>query len=344
MRIAVDAMGGDFAPREIVKGAVQAAESGAQVLLVGDEARVEEEFRTLGLPRNGIDIVHAAEVIPMGEHTQQAVRRRGSSIAVACDLVKSGEAQGMFSAGNTAATMALCKIRIGAIPGIARPAIATVLPTRTGLIVILDVGANVDCSATNLIQFALMGSVYAEAVLGIAHPRVGLLSIGEEEGKGNELTRAAYDVIAESGLNFKGNVEGRAIFSGEFDVVVCDGFAGNVVLKVSEGVAEMTMGAIKEEARRSILNRVPMRQLRGVFARVRNRMDYAEYGGAPLLGVRGVSIIGHGRSHARAVANAVIKARQTVEGDVVGRIARSPLIAELGENRTPAGAQMREAL
>jgi glycerol-3-phosphate acyltransferase PlsX len=329
MRIAIDAMGGDYAPRETVKGAVAAADDGLEIVLVGDRQAIGRELCEIGADACHVELVQADETIPMGEPTRTAVRRRRSSIWIAADLVKRGEAEALISAGNTAAAMAIATVCVGRIPGIDRPAIATVVPTLSGQAVLLDVGANVDCSPANIAQFAVMGTVYAETVLGIKRPRVGLLSIGEEEIKGNILTRSSHSALAERGLNFCGNVEGRDIFSGDFDVVVCDGFVGNVVLKVSEGVAEMTFRAIKQEVSRSLLNRIPMFLLRGALSRLRAKMDYAEYGGAPLLGIRGVCIIAHGRSQARAIANAVRKARQTVEGDVVGKIAGSPLVAGL---------------
>jgi glycerol-3-phosphate acyltransferase PlsX len=337
MRIAIDAMGGDLAPQEIVKGAVAAAGPGVEIVFVGDRPAIEREFAGLAVDPGEAEIVHAEETVAMGEPARTAVRRRRSSIWIACDLVKRGQAQALVSAGNTAATMAIGTVCMGRLPGIDRPAIATVIPTLSGQAVLLDVGANVDCSTTNIAQFAVMGTVYAEAVLGMERPRVGLLSIGEEEIKGNVLTRSSHSALSECGLNFCGNVEGRDIFSGQFDVVVCDGFVGNVVLKVSEGVAEMTFRAIRQEVGRSLLSRIPMLMLRSAFSRLRAKMDYAEYGGAPLLGIQGVCIVAHGRSDARAIASAVRKARQTVDGDVVGKIAGSPLVAGLMDK--PNGAQ-----
>ncbi len=327
MRIAVDAMGGDYAPVEIVKGAVQAANlQGVTIILVGDQQAVERELSKYpAQSRRHIVVRHASEVVAMDEHPANAIRKKpDSSIVVAANLVNSGDAQAMVSAGNTGAAMAVATLRLGRIRGIDRPAIGTVLPVgNNGQAVMLDAGANVDCSVENLLQFAVMGKEYAQHVLGISNPRVGLLSIGEEPSKGNELTKNANARLSETALNFVGNVDGKDAFRGAADVIVCDGFAGNIVLKIAEGVAEHIFGIMKTE-----LNRNPIRKLGGMmakpaFAMVKASLDYSEYGGAPLLGVNGVCIIGHGRSNAKAVCNAIRAAASAVEHDVVNSITAS---------------------
>jgi len=321
MRIALDAMGGDFAPHEIVRGALLAQRfSGVDVILVGEEEKIRDclgEMSSGHAPR----IQHASEQILMHEAPALAVRKkRDSSIAVCCDLIKRGEADAMVSAGNTGAVMATALLKLGRTEGIDRPAIGTVVPTRSGKAILLDVGACVDCEPKNLLQFALMGAVYAEKVLGIQKPRVGLMSIGEEETKGNELTRAAFREISATNLNFRGNVEGRDVFHGQYDVIVCDGFLGNVVLKVAEGAAEFIMDEMKDAVQSSWLTKLPMLFVRRSFRGLKRKLDYAEYGGAPLLGIDGVCIVSHGRSHARAIANAVLMAKYTAEQAVVSSI------------------------
>lgn len=322
MKIAVDAMGGDYAPAEIVKGSVEAArEYGIPIILVGDQDRIQTELAALSATSEpNIEVQHASEVVEMNEHPAHAIRRKtDSSIVVAGKLVKSGEAQATVSAGNTGAAMAVATLKVGRIPGIDRPAIASFLPTIKGKCIMLDAGANVDCTVDNLIQFAVMGSRYAERVLKVDNPRVGLLSIGEEPSKGDELTKATNVRLAESDLNFIGNVEGKDIFRGAADVVVCDGFAGNIVLKVAEGVGELIAKLLVQELGRLSLieSAAPALQC------LKSKMDYAEYGGAPLLGVNGVCIIGHGRSDAKAIRNAIRAAADAVENDVVGCIRAS---------------------
>lgn len=319
MRIALDAMGGDFAPTEVVKGAVRAArELDAQIVLVGDQERIRQE---LGRAPSNIEIVHASQVIEMQEHPAAAVRRkRDASVVVAGLLVAEGKADAMISAGNSGAAMAVALMKIGAIPGIERPAIATLIPSRNGKTVLLDVGAVVDCRPENLLDFATMGGIYAEQVLGISEPRVGLLSIGEEPTKGNELTKATYELLQKASLNFIGNVEGRELFADVADVVVCDGFVGNVVIKVSEGLGEFVVDSVKGEVNQSLFYRLAAMALSPGLKRLKKKVDYAEYGGAPLLGVNGICIISHGRSDSRAIYNAVKAAARAVNADVVGRI------------------------
>ena len=305
--IALDAMGGDFAPAHPVAGAVMAArEFGAHILLVGRSPDIEAELAkhsSRGLP---IEIVHASEVVGMDESPVTAFRRKkDSSIRVAATLVRDGRAHGVVSAGNTGAVMTTVKMVCGVLEGVERPALCAVVPNLGGLSVWLDVGANVDCRPDHLVQFALMGHLYAREVLGIGQPRVGLMSIGEEDGKGNEVTREAFRVLKEMPVNFIGNVEGRDIFNGKADVIVCDGFIGNVSLKAVESCADAIMHFMREEMGKSIRAKVGYLLARPAFRAFRKKVDYAEYGGVPLLGVRGACIICHGGSSARAVKNAI---------------------------------------
>ncbi|MCS7234524.1 MAG: phosphate acyltransferase PlsX [Armatimonadota bacterium] len=313
MRVAVDAMGGDYAPAEVVAGAVAAAERlGLEVLLVGPDEAVRERLRRhRGSGR--VRVVHASQQIGMDESPTTALRRKpDNSIAKGLELVRAGQADAFFSAGNTGAVMAAALLTLGRVEGVDRPAVAAVLPTLRGRMVALDVGANVDCRPRHLLQFALMGSVYAERVLGIPSPRVGLLSNGEEAGKGNELVVRAAELLRTTDLNFVGNVEGRQVFFGACDVLVCDGFVGNVVLKLGEGMAQGLFQIIREEVRRSLRAKFAVWLLRPRLRALRKRIDYTEYGGAPLLGVRGVVVIGHGSSNAHAVFNALRVAQEEV--------------------------------
>jgi glycerol-3-phosphate acyltransferase PlsX len=308
LTIAVDAMGGDHAPREVVLGALSVArdDSTTQIVLVGDQSAIETEIADAGDTPANIQIRHATETIGMEEHPAQAMRRkRDSSLVIASRMVKSGEADATFSAGNTGAAMAIATFDIGRTPGVDRPAIATTLPTLKGRALLLDAGANVDCSPQNLLQFAILGSVYAEKVLKRTAPTIGLLNIGGEAGKGNELTKAAYKLLTESGLNFQGNVEGKDVFEGAVDVVVCDGFAGNVLLKSGEGVAELIVSLLQREFAADPQIAESSEVFAPIFRKLLQRIDYAETGGAPLLGINGVSFIGHGRSHARAIASGI---------------------------------------
>lgn len=334
MRIAVDAMGGDYAPAEIVKGAAQGSRlHGVDVVLVGDESAIKAHLPTGFANSSAISIKHAAEAIGMDEHAAAVRTKKDASVVVAASLVKEGEADAMISVGNTAAAMAVATLRLGRIPGIDRPAIATVFPSRSGATILLDAGAVVDCSVENLVQFAVMGSVYAEKVLSIENPRIGLLSVGEEKSKGSELVHAAYDVLAAGKLNFIGNVEGSDLLSGAADVIVTDGFSGNVALKTAEGLVEHTVALLKDDLRRHPLALIPLAMLKPTLSRIKKKLDYSEYGGAPLLGLNGVCIIGHGRSNAHAVSNAVRAAKEAVSGDVVAAI-RDSVAAQ--EAREPA--------
>src|SRR5882757_1752489 len=307
--IALDAMGSDRAPKPEIEGAIQAARHhGVHTLLVGSEPELRSELErhpfAAGLP---IEIVHASEVITMDDKAVQAVRsKRDSSIHVGVRLVREGRAVGFVTAGNTGAAMATAKMVFGSIPGVDRPALAAVFPTALGTVAcLLDVGANVDCTPENLVQFAVMGEIYFRSMFGTRRPRVGLLSIGEEETKGNELTREAFQLLKHLPLNFVGNVEGRDLYNGKVDVIVADGFVGNVALKISEGVANLVRTALKESLKATITRQVGALLSRSAFTDFKKRLDHTEYGGAPLLGVKGVCIITHGSSNANAMKNAV---------------------------------------
>jgi phosphate acyltransferase len=312
MPIAVDAMGGDFAPQCAVEGAVSAAiEDGAEVLLVGDRARIEAELTRLGKRPKRIEIVHAEEVVGMDEPAITPIRKkRRSSIRICAELVKEGRAQAMVTAGNTGAAMISAKMVIGTVAGVDRPALAAVLPNVKGRTVLLDVGANVGTKAQHLREFAVMGHFYAQEVIGTPSPRIGLMSIGEEEGKGTDLTREVFKVLKNTGLNFVGNVEGRDVFNGSVDVIVCDGFVGNVILKSAEAVAEMVGKMLREEIERGIRTKVGYLFAKPAFDAFRKRTDYSEFGAAPLLGVNGGCFIGHGRSNAWAIQNAIRRATE----------------------------------
>ena len=302
-------MGGDHAPRAEVEGALQAAgDCGIKVKLVGHQDRLLAELHRhsewRALP---VEIVHASEVITMEDSAAKAVRaKRDSSIRVACRLVRDRHAAGVVSAGNTGAVMATAKMVQGMVPGVERPALAGALPTRKGSpVVVLDVGANVDSTPRMLAEFAVMGAIYSRAIFRVEMPRVGILSIGEEEHKGNGLTRTATPLLKSLPIHFAGNVEGREIYAGNIDVVVCDGFTGNVVLKVSEGVADVITHMLRQSLRSSVMGRISSWLARDRFREFRRRIDYSEYGGAPLLGVRGVCIICHGSSNGNAIKNAI---------------------------------------
>jgi glycerol-3-phosphate acyltransferase PlsX len=313
VRIALDAMGGDHAPQEIVKGALlAAAEYQVKVLLVGQEEVVRKELAAAGAstPRN-IEVVDAREVVEMDDTAIAPIRRkRNSSIRICANLVSEGRADAFVSAGNTGATWTSARVVMGMIEGVSRPALAAILPNIKGHTLLLDVGANVDAKPNHLREFAVMGHFYAQMVFGIASPRVGLLSIGEEEGKGNELTKEVFRVLKETGLNFIGNAEGRDVYNGNADVVVCDGFIGNVVLKASEALGEMVSRTIREELMRNWRRKIGGLLAKSAFDELKARMDYSEYGGAPLLGVKGGCIVCHGRSNAKAIKNALRVARE----------------------------------
>ncbi|HLY15899.1 MAG TPA: phosphate acyltransferase PlsX [Bryobacteraceae bacterium] len=324
LTVAVDAMGGDNAPKAEVEGAVKAARAlGIRVILVGKQEVLRRELQQhddhRGLP---VEIVHASEHVTMDDSAARAVRsKRDSSLRVASRLVRDGIAQGFVSAGNTGAVMATAKMVQGVIPGVERPALAGIFPTLIGKpVVVIDVGANVDCSPRMLAQFAVMGEIYSRVVLHQSRPQVGLLSIGEEEHKGNETTRAATPLLKSLPMHFVGNVEGSDIYTGKTDVIVCDGFIGNVALKVSEGLVEMVKQMLQESLRATITRQIGYVLARAAFSDFKKRVDYSEYGGAPLLGVRGICIICHGRSNANAIKNAIRVAAEFSSGNVNQRI------------------------
>jgi glycerol-3-phosphate acyltransferase PlsX len=325
LTIAVDAMGGDHAPKSEVEGAIKAASSQhVGVVLVGQQDVLERELRE---HRNAGDlpirIHHASEVVTMDDSAAKAFRaKKDSSIRVACRLQREGVVQGVVSAGNTGACMTTAKMVLGMIQGVDRPALASAFPTLKGSpVIVIDVGANVDSTPEMLAQFAVMGDMYSRIIFRNKSPRVGILSIGEEEHKGNELTRAATPLIKALPLNFIGNVEGRDIYSGIADVVVCDGFIGNVALKVSEGLVDMIAAMLKESLAETVTRKIGYVLSRAAYRDFRKRVDYSEYGGAPLLGVKGVTIICHGRSNANAIKNAIRVAAEFAEGRLNQKIA-----------------------
>jgi len=336
MKIALDAMGGDFGPAVVVDGAAAAArEFGLASVLVGDKAAIEREIIRLKAQDLPLAIRHASQVVGMAESPSQALRRkRDSSLRVAAELVREGECSALVSAGNTGAAMAIGMYVLGVLPGVDRPAIAAALPSLSGFTVLLDAGANVDPKPRHLLQWAVMGHVYSRDIIGKDNPRVGILSVGAEEGKGNDLVKEAYEGLRGSSLNFIGNVEGRDIYNGRCDVVVTDGFTGNVCLKISESLAEMLTSMIREELTRDLLSKAGAALSRAAFARMKRRVDYTEMGGAPLLGMNGASIICHGASPVKAIKNALRVAAEWVKTDVNAHI-KTALEAEalLAEGR-----------
>jgi glycerol-3-phosphate acyltransferase PlsX len=325
IRIAVDAMGGDFAPRHIVDGALAAARHfDLGVALVGPLDLVEAEIaRHADADRSRVRVVDSAEAIAMTDAPAAALRRKPrASIAVAANMVARGEAAAVFSAGHTGATVLAAHGAFGMLPGVDRPALAATIPTRRNPAILLDVGATVECRPQHLLQFAVMGTVFARVSFGLASPRVGLLSIGEEETKGNELTREAHRLLKATSLGFIGNVEARDVYSGDADVIVCDGFTGNVALKISEGLVDVVEALLSEELSSTFTMRVGSLLTRRALRHFRRRVDYSEYGGAPLLGVAGVAIVGHGRSSALAVRNAVAMAHRFASDRFIERIER----------------------
>lgn len=314
MRIALDAMGGDHGPRELIAGALEAAEQAdLDVLLVGNETVLTRHVQELAAGRDGgrrLEIVHAPTTVGMDENPVDAIRKkRDSSIMVAFELVKSGRAAAAVSAGNSGATLAAAVRILGRLKNVARPGLASIFPTLKGPVVIMDVGANVECRPIHLYQFAVMASAFSR-LYHVEKPRVGLLTIGEESGKGNSLVKETYALLQKSALNFIGNVEGRDVFKGDVDVIVCDGFVGNICLKISEGLAESAMKMLRDEIVKSPLAKLGYLLARPAFKKFQKRVDYAEYGGAPLLGIKGSGIICHGKSSAYAIKNALIEAME----------------------------------
>ncbi|MCR4442345.1 MAG: phosphate acyltransferase PlsX [Peptococcaceae bacterium] len=327
MRIAVDAMGGDHAPAEIIKGALAAAEldSSLHIILVGQEKEIIKHLPGELANSSRLSIVHCQEVIGMHEHPATAYRKKkDASITVATRLVKEKEAQAVVSAGSTGAQMVAALFGLGRLEGVDRPAILIILPTLQGPALLLDGGANADCKPANLLQFAKMGKIYAEKVLGMNNPRVGLINIGEEAAKGNDLTIKAYELLgSDRDLNFIGNIEGRDILSGKAEVMVCDGFVGNIALKIIEGTAGTIMALLKEEMTASLWRKIGALMLKPGLKRLKWRLDYAEYGGMPLLGVKGVSIICHGSSQAKAIKNAIAAAKDCVNSNFIDELQKS---------------------
>ena len=316
-------MGGDHAPSVVVDGAVAAARHLAvQVALVGSTSALDASLQSHPDWRQlGLEVVEAPDAIGMADPPVVSLRKKPrASIRVAAELVARKDAAALFSAGNTGATVMAAHAAFGMIPGVDRPALATTIPTRQRPAVLLDSGANVECRPHHLLQFAVMGSVYARVALGTERPRVGLLSIGEEETKGNELTREAHRLLKASPLNFIGNVEGREIYSGAADVIVCDGFTGNIVLKTSEGLVDTVEALLGDELQGTFSSQVGYLLSRRAFRRFRRRVDYSEFGGALLLGVAGLTIVGHGRSSAKAVRNAIAMAFRFADGDFIHRV------------------------
>ena len=323
IRIALDAMGGDNAPGAAVEGCLMALKErdDISVILVGQSDNIEPLLANARELRERIEIVDAPDVITMHDAPVMAVRRKpNSSLVKAMDMLKTGDAQACVSAGSTGAILAAGMFRVGRIPGIDRPALASVIPSTNKPYMLLDCGANADCRPEYIVHFGVMGSIYMEKVKGYQNPRVALVNIGAESEKGNELSKATYPLLQKSGLNFTGNIEPRDIPSGAADVVVCDGFTGNVILKLVEGLASMLLGMIKTELMSSWLTKIGAALSMPAFRSVKKRLDYTEEGGAPLLGVKGAVIKAHGSSNATAIKNALFQAARMVEGNIVGRI------------------------
>jgi len=321
MRIAVDAMGGDFGPKATVPGALHAAEDfGVDVLLVGVENIIRREVERSGLPRSRTTVIDAPEAIGMGESLLAFRKKKASSIRVGAQLVKDGRADAFVSMGNTGAVVYISRDVLGTLKGVDRPALALLVPGVEKQTLLLDVGANANCQAHNLVQFALMGKIFMETVAGVPDPRVGLMSIGEEKGKGNDLVRQAFDRLQALPLRFIGNVEGKDLFSGAADVIVSDGFTGNVALKASEGVVESVLSMARHEITKNIFAMLGYLLMKRHLKRIYKKIDYSEYGGAQLLGLDGVCIIGHGRSNPAAVRSAVARAREFVANRVQEKI------------------------
>jgi phosphate acyltransferase len=335
VRIALDAMGGDLGPREVVAGALQAVDEidDLEVTIFGDQPVVSTALQSLYQAKsrrlcpsisNRLHLVHTSQVIGMDESPFDAVRKKkDSSVIVAFEQLKSGKVDAVVSAGNSGATMAAAIKMLGRLKNVSRPGIASIFPTLKGPVVMMDVGANVDCRPQHLFQFGVMASTFSQVLFGIERPRIGLLSIGEETGKGNLLVKKAYQLFSESQLNFIGNVEGRDTFQGDVDVIVCDGFVGNVCLKLSEGLAEAVIAMLREEIAKSIKAQVGYLFAKEAFVNFKRRVDYAEYGGAPLLGFNGTGIICHGRSNALAIKNAIRVGAELARKKVTERIQNS---------------------
>jgi len=323
MKIVLDAMGGDYAPVETIKGAILALEeiTKLEIILVGDKEKIENELLKYKYDENRIEIEHTDEIIDMDEKMSPAMavrKKKNSSMNVALQLVKDGKAKACISAGNTGALMSASLLKLGRVKGVLRPAITTLFPTKKGRMVVMDVGANADCKAEYIEQFSIMGSLYAKILLDEKNPKVGLLNIGEEEGKGNELTTESYELLKNNKLiNFIGNVEPNDMFSGEVDVVVTDGFTGNIVLKTGEGIAKFIFEIIKDSIKNNFIGKIGAYLMKPVFKELKKRMDSSEYGGALFLGLEGISIKSHGSSDAKAIKNGIKAAHYFAEKDFI---------------------------
>jgi phosphate acyltransferase len=315
MKIVVDAMGGDFAPGVVIEGAIAAVkEYNTELILVGDEAKINSLLKKNKYSGNLISVRHSTEVIEMHDSAATSIRRkRDSSIVAGLNLVKEGKADAFLSAGNTGAVVCGATLGLGLLPGIERPGIGIVMPTLKGVAFIIDVGANIDPKPSQMLQYAIMADAYLKHILGKADPSVGLLSVGEEESKGTEFIKETHELLSHSKLNFIGNVEGKDLFSGKCEIIICDGFVGNVALKVSEGLAQAMQVFLKKHLLSNFIGKLGAVLLRNNFKRFKKEMDYSEYGGAPLLGVNGVVMIGHGRSNKKAIKNAIRAAKEEVE-------------------------------
>ena len=323
MKVAVDAMGGDYGPRVVVQGALSAAkEFDIEVLLVGKEEVLKREYDRFNHNNGRVRIVNASEFIGMGEGVLSLRRKKRTSIQVGTQLVKEREADAFVSMGNTAAVVYISRKVLGSLEGVERPGLSLLVPTLSGMTLLIDVGANVNCSPLHLEQFAIMGKIFMENVLSLKNPRIGLMSVGEEQSKGNDLTKEAYKKLSASPLNFIGNVEGKDIYSGRADVIVSDGFTGNVALKASEGMIDSVMRAVRRELMGNLFAKIGYVLLKRNLKKIYRRVDYSEYGGAHLLGINGVCIIGHGRSNPVAVKNAVRLAKDYVVGKIQEKIAK----------------------
>lgn len=322
MKIAIDAMGGDYAPEQPVLGALEALQFiDSDIVLIGDETKIKAVLKGKSYDAKRISIVHTTEVIDNEDKPVKAIKaKKDSSMVVGFKLLKEKEIDAFLSAGNTGALLAGGLLKVGRIKGIDRPGLCSVYPTTKGISVLMDAGANADCKPRNLVEFGVMGSIYAESVLGIPNPKVGLVNIGVEEGKGNNLMIDSYPLLKQAPINFMGNAEARDIPDGVCDVVVCDGFTGNVLLKVSEGVAKTFSGMIKAAVKTSPLTLLGGILLKGGLSQIKKKMDYAEYGGAPFLGVDGLLVKSHGSSNSRAFMNGIRYAEKCVKEDVVGKI------------------------
>lgn len=324
LKIAVDAMGGDFAPEINILGAYEAAEDNEiEIILVGNEEKIKDFLQEKRELKGRISILHTNDYILMDENVSTAIRRKNTSMRKAIELVREGKADAVLSAGNSGAMMALSFLLLGKLPDVDRPAIATVIPCLKGHFILLDAGANVDCKSEHLLQFAFMGDAYHKALFNSKSPRIALLSIGEEGSKGNEATKEAFKLLQESNLNFIGNIEGKDIFFGSADVVVCDGFVGNIVLKVGEGLAEALMKMLKREITELITGKLGYMMIKPAVKSFRKKIDYSEYGGALLLGIKGTSLICHGRSSAKAIKNAIKVATEMAKKEIYKRISES---------------------